>query len=204
MKVERTFFAKNVRQSHLPRHYLVSIERFAHSIASPKELKPVTEKEQQAQKTVKNYMYWSMGAGLIPVPFVDLASIAGVQLKMLADLSKIYGVPFQENSGKAILTSLVGFVLPHSLACGAIGSMLKMIPVVGQLAGAPAMAVFCGAYCWALGKVFVQHFESGGTFLNFKPEEVKEYFQAQFEEGRKLAQTMEAEAKPEEKAEVPA
>ncbi len=62
------------------------------------------------------------------------------------------------------------------------------------------MVLFCGASTWALGKVFIQHFESGGTFLDFKPEEVKEYFKAQFVEGRKMATTM----GPNEKAEAPA
>lgn len=156
----------------------------------------MSEKEQKALKTVKNYMWWSMGAGLIPVPWVDLAAVAAVQLKVLAEISKIYGVPFQESRGKAVISSLVGFVLPHAMAFGAVGSLLKAIPVVGVLAGAPAMALFCGAYTWALGNVFIQHFESGGTFLNFKPEEVKEYFKTQFEEGRKMAATMETEDKP--------
>jgi uncharacterized protein (DUF697 family) len=90
------------------------------------------------------------------------------------------------------------------MAYGAVGSLLKVIPVVGALAGAPAMALFCGAYTWALGNVFIQHFESGGTFLNFNPDEVKEHFKAQFEEGRKMAETMEAEKQTAEKAEVPA
>jgi uncharacterized protein (DUF697 family) len=147
----------------------------------------VTEKELKAFRIVRRYVWLSMGAGLIPVPFVDWAAVSGVQLKMLADLSKIYGVPFRENRGKAIIGSMAGFVLPHALACGFLGSALKAIPLVGSLAGAPAMAVFCGAYAWALGNVFIQHFESGGTFLNFDPEAVKEYFKAQFEEGRKVA-----------------
>jgi uncharacterized protein (DUF697 family) len=159
----------------------------------------LSEKEQQTLKTVKNYMWWSMGAGLIPVPWADLAAVAAVQLKMLAEISKIYGVPFQENRGKAAIGSLVGFVLPHAMAFGAVGSLLKAIPVVGVLAGAPAMALFCGAYTWALGNVFIQHFESGGTFLTFDPEKVKEHFQARFEEGRKVAATMGTQ----EKTEVP-
>jgi uncharacterized protein (DUF697 family) len=142
-----------------------------------------------------------MGAGLIPVPWVDLAAVVSVQLKMLAEISKVYGVPFQESRGKAIISSLVGFVLPHAMAFGGIGSLLKAIPVVGTLAGAPAMAIFCGAYTWALGNVFIQHFESGGTFLNFNPEEVKEHFRARFEEGQKKAAGMKTEEKTEERAE---
>ena len=150
----------------------------------------VTDRDVTAFKTVKKYMWISMGAGLIPVPFVDWAAVSGVQLKMIADLSKIYDIPFKESAGKAAIGSMAGFVLPHALACGFLGSALKAIPVVGALAGAPAMAVFCGAYAWALGNVFIQHFESGGTFLNFDPEAVKEYFKAQFEEGKKVATGM--------------
>ena len=159
----------------------------------------MSEKQEKALKTTKNYMWWSMGAGLIPVPYVDLAAVSGVQLKMVAEISKIYEIPFQESRGKAVIGSLVGFVLPHATAYGLLGSLLKAVPVVGALTGAPAMALFCGAYAWALGNVFIQHFESGGTFLNFKPDEVKEYFRAKFEEGKNVASTMETE----QKAEVP-
>ena len=160
----------------------------------------VTENQRKAFRTTKNYMWWSMGAGLIPVPYADWAAVSGVQLKMLADLSKIYGVPFQANAGKAAIASLAGFILPHALAFGYLGSLLKAVPVVGVLSGAPAMAVFCGGYAWALGMVFIQHFESGGTFLNFHPEEVKEYFKAQFAEGRKVATNMGRDKKSESPA----
>lgn len=157
----------------------------------------MTEKELKAVQTVKRYMWYSMGAGLIPLPFVDWAVVSGVQLKMVADLSKIYEVPFTESRGKAVIGSMAGFILPHSLACGSFGSMLKAVPVVGVLAGAPAMAVFCGAYAWALGNVFTQHFESGGTFLNFDAEKMKEYFKSQFEEGRRQTTSMGKGAKAE-------
>jgi uncharacterized protein (DUF697 family) len=128
-----------------------------------------------------------MGAGLVPIPFADLAAVSGVQLKMIADLSKIYDIPFQKNSVKAAIGSLAGFILPHATACGFVASLFKAVPAVGFAAGGSAMAVFCGAYAWALGNVFIQHFESGGTFLDFDPEAVKEYFKAQFEEGKRVA-----------------
>ena len=147
----------------------------------------MSENEENALKTVKNYMWWSMGAGLIPVPFVDLAAVTGVQLEMLNELSKIYGVPFEKNRSKACVGSLLGSIVPTTLAFGTAGSMLKAIPAVGALAGAPAMVLFSGAATWAVGKVFIQHFESGGTFLNFDPDEVKAYFKAQFAEGETLA-----------------
>ena len=159
----------------------------------------MSERQEKALKTVKHYMWWSMGAGLIPVPVLDLAAVSGTQLKMLAEISKIYEVPFVENRGKAIIGSLLSFVLSHSMACGAIGSLVKAIPVVGALAGAPAMVVFSGASAWALGNVFIRHFEAGGTLLDFDAEKAKEYYKAQFEEGQKIAATPQ-----EENTEVPA
>ncbi len=157
----------------------------------------MSEREQNALKTTKNYMWWSMGAGLIPIPFVDLVAVSGVHLKMLAAISKIYGVQYSENRGKAVIAALTGSAVPHAMSFGMVGSLLKAVPLVGVLAGTPTMALFSAASAWALGKVFIQHFESGGTFLTFKPEQVKEYFRAQFEEGRKVAATMEKERKAE-------
>ena len=156
----------------------------------------MSEKQDTALKTVKNYVWWSMGAGLVPFPILDLVAVSGVQLKMLSQISKIYDIPFQESRVKAVIGSLLGFIVPESLSCVA-GSALKAMPVLGTVVGASAMVVCSGAATWALGKVFIQHFESGGTFLDFDPDAVKEYFRAQFQEGQKIAETVPAEEKVE-------
>ncbi len=140
---------------------------------------------------VKKYMWWSMGAGLIPVPFVDLAAVSGVQLKMLSDLSKLYEIKFSENKGKSIVSALLGSIVPNSFAYGGVGSVLKMIPLIGSVVGGVSMSLFSGAATYAIGKVFIQHFEAGGTFLDFDPIKVKEYFYSKFEEGKEIAKEME-------------
>ncbi len=150
----------------------------------------MTEKELRALDTVKKYMWWSMGAGLIPVPFLDMAAVSGVQLKMLCAMSRIYDVPFHETRGRAFIASLGGSIVPQAVSFGAVGSLIKAVPVVGVLAGAPAMALLSGASTWALGKVFILHFESGGTFLDFDPERVRQHFRTEFEEGRTMASQM--------------
>jgi len=38
------------------------------------------------------------------------------------------------------------------------------------------MPIVAGAATYAIGKVFVRHFASGGTFLTFNPEKVKDYY----------------------------
>ncbi len=156
----------------------------------------MNEKQQLATKKIRNYMYWSVGAGLVPVPFLDLVAISAVQLKLVCELAKIYEVPFSESRGKAIVGALVGTLVPQSLACSVVGSALKAIPAVGTIAGASTMALSSGAAAWALGKVFVQHFEAGGTLLDFNPDAVREYFRTQFEEGQKMTASMQAGQSP--------
>ncbi len=151
------------------------------------------EKELAAKKVVKNYMWWSMGAGLIPVPFADLAAVSGVQLKMLKDMSDIYEIKFAENKGKSIISALLGSIVPNTLSAGNVGSLLKMVPVVGSVIGGLSMSLFSGAATYAIGKVFIQHFEAGGTFLDFNPATVKEYFHTLYKEGQTVAKEMNAQ-----------
>ena len=52
------------------------------------------------------------------------------------------------------------------------------------------MPVFSGAATWAIGKVFIQHFASGGTFLDFDPKKVKDYFMDLFKQGQEIAHNL--------------
>ena len=47
--------------------------------------------------------------------------------------------------------------------------------------------IFAGASTYAVGKVFHQHFASGGTFLDFDAEKTRGYFSQLFEQGKKVA-----------------
>jgi len=144
-------------------------------------------KQADAIAVVNKYIPWSMGAGFVPVPLADVAAITGVQLKMLAEISKIYGVEFSENRGKSIVLSLVGGIGSLSLAAGLFGSLIKVLPGVGTLVGAATLPVVAGGITYATGKIFIQHFESGGTFLNFDSLAAKQAFIEKYEEGKKEA-----------------
>jgi hypothetical protein len=45
-----------------------------------------------------------------------------------------------------------------------------------------AQPTLSSACTYAVGKVFIQHFSSGGTFLTFSPARVREYFGQLFAE----------------------
>jgi uncharacterized protein (DUF697 family) len=153
----------------------------------------VSENERVARGIISRHMWWSAGGALIPIPFADMVVMSGAQLRMLAEIAKVYGVPFERVRVKAIVGCLAGYVLHPPLSSGLVGFLLfKTIPGVGALLGTPALVLFAGAYAWALGRVFIQHFESGGTFLDFDPETVKEHFRAQFAAGRERVAGMRA------------
>lgn len=139
----------------------------------------------EANKTIRNYTLASLAPALVPVPMLDLALVTSVQLKMLHSLSKLYDIKFSKHLGKEAVASLMGGILPmatkHTMA-----SFVKMIPFVGSAAGAISLMTLSGAATYAVGKVFVQHFESGGTFLTFDPEQVKEYFAKELEKGKEV------------------
>ncbi|MCI5114114.1 MAG: DUF697 domain-containing protein [Candidatus Electrothrix sp. AW1] len=150
-----------------------------------------SDAKEKGERVIRNHMLTAMGVGLIPFPLVDLVSITGVQLNMLRRLSNTYEVPFTEHKVKNILMSLVGgsSVLPLG---GTLISLTKFIPVAGQALGAVSMPITAGAVTYAVGKVFHQHFASGGTFLTFDPDKVREYYKQMLKEGKALA----SKAKP--------
>ena len=131
-----------------------------------------------------HFTLWSGAAGLMPLPLVDIVAVGGVQLEMLRRLSDIYGVPFIENRGKSIIASLAGSVLPASTATTTamgVTSALKSIPGIGTAISAFTMPVFSAGATYVIGKVFIQHFASGGTLLDFNPPDYREFIKAQKE-----------------------
>lgn len=130
-------------------------------------------------------MIWSMGAGFIPVPIADIFAVSAVQIDMIRQLSKVYEVDFKETEGKAMITSLTSSGLARLGA-----RAFKFIPVVGTALGGATMAVMSGASTYALGEVFKKHFETGGTFLDFDPERVKEFYKEKFNNGKEIAKKM--------------
>lgn len=150
----------------------------------------ISSHEQKSLKVVKKYMLWSLGAGLIPVPLLDIATVTGVQMKMISEISKVYGVEFKESRAKNSVSALFSSVSANTFAYGTVGSAIKSIPVFGTLVGSVTMPFFSGAFAYALGSVFINHFENGGTFLDFDSEKVKAQFSEMFRKGKTVAKDL--------------
>lgn len=138
----------------------------------------------QAHEIVVRRTNWAMAGGLVPIPIIDIFAVAGVQLGMLDELSKHYDVPFRRNLAKSIVISLVGSILPYAAGAGLAGMFAKTVPVLGWGIGLATTSVLAGATTQATGAVFIQHFETGGTFLNFDPTATRDFFREEFQQAR--------------------
>jgi uncharacterized protein (DUF697 family) len=137
--------------------------------------KPTIALKKEADSITLRRTLYAAGAGLLPFPVVDAALLLGIQITMIRSISQVYGIEFKENVVKSIIGSLVGSV-------GTAG-VIKAIPVVGTAIGGLTAATVGAAATYGLGKVFTQHFDQGGTLLNFDPVASREYFQKEFEAG---------------------
>jgi uncharacterized protein (DUF697 family) len=148
---------------------------------------PMDDRMAEAMSIVRRSSAWAAGAGLIPIPLVDIGAIAGVQVKMIRDMAKTYGVEFPDVRARALTSGLAGSVLPYLLTLGSSGyllSLAKAVPIIGPIAAIAAMPGFASASTYAVGKVFAQHFAGGGSLLDFNPEAKKEEIAKEFQEAR--------------------
>ena len=137
-----------------------------------------------ATEILNNNVALAMGAGLIPLPLVDLAAITAVQLKMGKELSEFYGVDYKEDQIKGIVISLIAAYTATSAGSVTAAAAAKSIPVLGAVFGVITLPVVAGGLTYAVGKVFIQHIESGRTFLSFDISEVQAGFLREVEKGK--------------------
>ena len=100
----------------------------------------------------------------------------GPQVKMLAEIGNVYEVKFESDRVRPIVAALIGGYISTRIGQGIGASALKSVPVIGSVLGGVAVPAFASGLTWAIGKVFIQHFASGGTFLDFDPAKVRAFF----------------------------
>jgi hypothetical protein len=56
---------------------------------------------------------------------------------------------------------------------------MKGVPIIGTTIGALTMPAVAACGTWVIGKVFMKHFASGGTLLDFNPPDYREFIKVQ-------------------------
>ncbi|WP_417829194.1 YcjF family protein [Thalassospira sp.] len=155
------------------------------------------KKHRLAKGVVQRNALWAATTGFVPIPVVDSAATVAVQLKMLAELSDVYGVAFNKSSGKSVIAAMTACITSSVLGRALLGTgifanIAKVMPVVGSTLSIVTMPGFNAAFTYALGRVFQQHYEAGGTMENFDPDKAAPEFRRNFKDGLKFDQKREA------------
>lgn len=140
---------------------------------------------ESSESVVRKYAEWSIVAGLVPANFLDTVAVTGVQLKMISELCKLYGVPFKKESARAIISSLIASNVTTGLSHTVGLQAIKNIPYLGKLLYVAVQPAMSYASTFALGSVFVRHFEKKGSLVDFNIHDVGVSFKDTYESAKK-------------------
>jgi len=87
----------------------------------------------------------------VPIPFVDLLILPGIQSRMVTHLAKMYGQPMTAERFKEVAASLGIGLLARQM----VREVVKFIPYVGSVAG----AAVAWASTYALGRAFCAYYQ---------------------------------------------
>jgi uncharacterized protein (DUF697 family) len=156
-----------------------------------------------AENMIKDHVMASVAASVVPVPLVDIAAVVGIQLRMIKKLSDLYGKPFSEKAARNILTAFVGGFTGYGAGVVVAVSLTKLIPGVGWMMGMASLPVVAGGSTYAVGQVFVRHYETDGDIFDLSTEAMRSYYKSQFAKGKEMASKFKSKkqtATPEEEA----
>ena len=136
-----------------------------------------------AMTIVNKHAAYAGAVGLIPVPVIDLAGITAVQVRMLRELAHLYGDQYRNHIGKHSVGQVLGLLTTHGLAAP-VASLLKAIPVAGGALGSAGLSATAVATTTALGKVFINHWEGGGSYTSFDAKAARADYAAAFKRSK--------------------
>ncbi len=99
---------------------------------------------------------------------------------MFRDLDQVYVLEADGETLKGVISALLGTLAPAAISGGLLGSALKLVPVGGTIVGSVGLAAFGSAATYAIGKIFVAHFEKGGTLKSFSAEAIEADLKKEF------------------------
>ena len=141
----------------------------------------INERIERANAIVRKFVLLSIGAGAVPIPIFDVAASVGLQLKLIQELSDLYGIDHRRdlvrNALGTIATTTGGLMIGSYLGA----TMSKLVPVAGTKVGIVKTAAFFGITTHISGKFLIMHFEAGGTLLDFDPVIMRNFFQDEYE-----------------------
>jgi uncharacterized protein (DUF697 family) len=130
----------------------------------------VAKRRAQARAIVARHATYSAVSGIVPLPLANAAGITTIIIRMVKMLSDLYGVPFERDRARAIIVGLVGGTMPSGLGAVTTSTLFYVVPS-GALMGLAVSSITAVACTRSIGRIFIEHFESGATLHDLSPNE---------------------------------
>ena len=158
----------------------------------------VIKKEKNIEKLISEHVGFSMVAGAIPIPVLDVLAVSAIQIDMLKQMAKIYEIDFDDEIGKSLVSSIVGSTIGTSI--GRLGaSAVKAIPGIGTILGIGSQVALAGVTTFAIGNVYNDHFSNHQPLKDFNLNNIKDAFDDFLKKGKEFVDDIQKKQKPLEK-----
>ena len=134
---------------------------------------------REALPHIVAYSSLAASAGAVPIPVLDLVLLSGVQSRMIYHLARHYGQPMTAQNFLEIAGGAGLGVLARQATRMTVVELLKLIPIVGSLAGAVAGGALAWASTYALGKAFCYYYRRVHQGHVPQADDLKRYYKDQ-------------------------
>ena len=119
----------------------------------------VARRRALARRIVDRHKNYAAMGGLVPLPTANIASVTAVNLRMVRQLSELYGVPFQRDRTRSLIIALIAGAVPTGAGLAASSTLMWIVPG-GLVWGLGAAALTAGALTRGIGLVFIESYEA--------------------------------------------
>jgi uncharacterized protein (DUF697 family)/predicted GTPase len=137
---------------------------------------------RHALPLILGYSSLAATAGAVPIPFIDLFLLPGIQGRMVTHLATLYGQPITGERFKEVAASLGLGIMARQ----AIREVVKFVPYVGSVVSAAA----AWASTYALGRAFCYYYQAVCEGHVPDAHTLKKYYHQEYAEGMKSQKTM--------------
>lgn len=143
-----------------------------------------SERHEAADACIGKHALLAGAAGLVPAPWVDVAGVGAVQVNMILELARTYGVSINVSIAKQLIGTMAGAQLTQKVFQW-VASGLKAIPGPGTVVGEVLQGVISVTLTYAMGKAAKLFFESEQRLT---VEQLQRAYSENLKEGRSFAE----------------
>ena len=134
-------------------------EAFARHQKHNDELRKKAETREHARALINRYSLAAGGVAATPIPFSDFALLLPTQIGMITHVSNAYGLDMSADTAKKLAIAFAGVAGAGFGIKLAVGSLLKIIPGLGSLAGGAMNATIAATTTKLMGHAYLSYLD---------------------------------------------